>query len=109
MGGETCQEFNRPTAYTHTLDRGGHAAVIVGGDGGGYPHTATEGNKEVTQTRGGDRGVAPIGAAQPATHIGAANFAGRTVIRDWSEAEFGGVGEGAAASEGKVAFEGSFI
>ena len=31
------------------------------------------------------------------------------MIRDWSEAKFGGVGEGAAAGEGKVGFEGYFI
>ena len=60
---------------------GGHAAAVVGGDGGGYPHAATEGNKEVTQTRGSDRGAALIGAAQPATHTGATNFAGGTVER----------------------------
>ena len=72
-----------------TVAHPGTAAAVVGADGGGYPHAATKGNKEVTQTWGGDRGAASIGAAEPVIHTGNANFDGGTVIRDWGEAEFG--------------------
>ena len=89
-------------------NRGGHAAVAVGGDRG----TAVHGGQETAQIGAAAQPTkrAYAAAVQPASTIGAANFVAEgsgSIVNDWSGELLGE--EGAAHLSGKKGFGGSFI